>query len=265
MGRAPLSILSVTDFNGRPQSDDLLSKTFHELLETHGYVYLCNVPDSFDPVRFCRSIGSFIPNYNGAVVGDVRPEVGMDDVYHAGNTRPLMPHTEGYDFQIVPPRYIALWCVTPCVGEGGATTLLDAHAFFATQSEDTRVHLADQVYQWKTTDGIRRQGLDLHTRHPVIEDTAQGRIVRFSCNNLIRDDDDPAARVQEAVKEYFTDHHVAVTYERNDMLVWDNWRMLHSRTAFSDRSRHLRRIQIAAPTDEAVNRETMSRQQLADA
>ncbi|CAM5355605.1 hypothetical protein SBADM41S_10443 [Streptomyces badius] len=31
------------------------------------------------------------------------------------------------------------------------------------------------------------------------------------------------------------------------MIVWSNWRMLHSRNAFDDPSRHLKRVQIAAP------------------
>ncbi|WP_198347923.1 TauD/TfdA family dioxygenase [Plantactinospora sp. KBS50] len=230
---------------------ELLNKTFHELMDVHGYVYLCNAPDDFDPVGFCRGLGPFIPNYTGAVVGDVRPEAGMDDVYHAGNTRPLMPHTEGYDFEIVPPRFIALWCVTPCRGEGGETTLMDARAFVQTLSDEERDHLNNHVYDWKTTDGIRRMGLDLHTRHPVLEDHADGQIVRFSCNNLIRADDDPAAAIQEKVKRYFDQHHIAVNYERNDMLVWDNWRMLHSRTAFNDRHRHLRRIQVGTVITDA--------------
>ena len=39
---------------------------------------------------------------------------------------------------------------------------------------------------------------------------------------------------------------VSIAYAERDMLVWDNWRLLHARNAFSDRSRHLRRIQIAA-------------------
>ncbi|MFC0107885.1 TauD/TfdA family dioxygenase [Kibdelosporangium aridum subsp. largum] len=33
------------------------------------------------------------------------------------------------------------------------------------------------------------------------------------------------------------------------MLVWDNWLLLHGRNSFSDRNRHLRRIQIAKAHD----------------
>jgi alpha-ketoglutarate-dependent taurine dioxygenase len=48
------------------------------------------------------------------------------------------------------------------------------------------------------------------------------------------------------LEEFFRRWHVAVDYDLNDMLVLDNWRMLHSRNAFTDLGRHLKRIQIAA-------------------
>lgn len=246
MSHSPISILSHTDFNGDPLPPELFTSTFNQLLTEHGYVFLCNVPDDFDQVGFCRSLGDFIPNYTGAVVGDVRPEPGMDDVYHAGNTRPLTPHTEGYDFRIVPPRYIALWCVQPAAGPGGETTLADTRPWVAELSADEREWLESSYYQWKTTEGVQRLGLDLHTKHPVLEQHEQGMIVRFSCNNLIRDDDDPVSKLQDQWQQAFARDFIAIDYRRNDMLVWDNWRLLHARNAFNDRRRHLRRIQVAA-------------------
>ncbi|MFJ9777097.1 TauD/TfdA family dioxygenase [Kitasatospora sp. NPDC101157] len=246
MPRSALSILSQRDFNGDVLPDALLMKTFEQLIEEHGYVLMCNVPEGFDPVRFCRRLGSFVPNYTGAVVGDVRPEPGMDDVYHAGNTRPLTPHSEGYDFAIEPPRYIALWCVAPAEGPGGETTIADTRPWVEALTEDERARLLSTEYSWKTTEGIQRLGLDLKTLHPILEESPQGLIVRFSCNNLIREDDDLAAEVQRRWHESFDAEHIAIEYRERDMLVWDNWRLLHARNAFNDRRRHLRRIQIAA-------------------
>lgn len=223
-------MLSLTDFNGDPLPDNVLYKTFDELMTEHGYVSLCNARNHFDPVAFCRRLGPPVPNYNGAVVSDVRPEPGMDDVYHAGNTRSLVPHTEGYDFRVLPPRYVALWCVTPCIG-GGETTLADAHEFFGTLSGEETARLKDRVFEWS---------------HPVLEETDHGLIVRFSCVNMVHHDDPAALNLQERVASFFAEHHVAMDYGRGDMLIWDNWRMLHSRNAFKDRGRHLRRIQIGA-------------------
>jgi hypothetical protein len=126
--RQPDSLLSLTDFNGAPLADDLLWKSFRSLMERHGYVFMCNVPDTFDPVAFCKRLGDFVPQYTGVLVGDVTPEPGMEEFYHAGNTKPLYPHSEGYDFEGLPPRYLALWCETPNTGAGGAKPRSPTHA-----------------------------------------------------------------------------------------------------------------------------------------
>lgn len=244
MSHSPISILSQTDFNGRVIPQEYFDATFYAMMDEHGYVLMTNVHDGFDPVAFCRELGPFVPNYTGAVVGDVRPEPGMDDVYHAGNTRPLTPHTEGYDFEVLPPRYIALWCVHPAEGPGGETTIADSRPWVEALSDAERKHFEKNEYDWKTTDGVKRMGLDINTRHPVLAENSGTTIVRFSCNNLLRADDDPAAELQARWRSAFEREHVAVPYQRNDMLVWDNWRLLHARNAFSDRRRHLRRIQI---------------------
>jgi alpha-ketoglutarate-dependent taurine dioxygenase len=245
MPRSLVSMLSLIDFNGRPLGQGLLAETFGQLMLEHGYVYMCNSYEEFDPVAFCKGLGPFIPNYNGSVVSDVRPEPGMDDVYHAGNTRDLVPHTEGYDFEKVPPRYVALWCVTPCLGGGGETTLGDAYEFMSTLSDAEKKRLKESEFEWKVADGLIRQGFDFRTRHPVIEETDRGVIIRFSCVNMLHQDDPFAVGLQQRVAKFFDNHHVAVEYKRGDILIWDNWRMLHSRNAFGDRGRHLRRVQIA--------------------
>ncbi|MEU7411031.1 TauD/TfdA family dioxygenase [Streptomyces sp. NPDC042638] len=246
MTRQPDSLLSLTDFNGAPLADDLLWKSFRGLMERHGYVFMCNVPDTFDPVAFCKRLGDFVPQYTGVLVGDVTPEPGMEEFYHAGNTKPLYPHSEGYDFEGLPPRYLALWCERPNTGAGGETTLADARAWSETLGEADRAYLCERVFAWETTDAMRHLGLDLHPEHPVLEEHPDGLIVRYSFNNLVRgDDEDIVGPLLADAREYFERHHVAVQYERRDMLVFDNWRMLHARNAFTDTGRHLRRIQIA--------------------
>lgn len=250
MPKSPSSLLSLTDFNGRPLPDELQQSSFASLMRKHGYVYMCNVPPEFDPVAFCHRLGPFVPQYTGVLVGDVMPEPGMDDVYHAGNTRSLVPHTEGYDFEGLPPRYMALWCVVPVHGAGGETTLADGYHWIRELQETQVSAMRDLVRRWKTTDGVLRMGLQLFSEHPVLEDHPQGLILRFSCNNLLPQGDPHVLGIQESCRRFFERTHVAVEYERDAMLVWDNWRMLHARNAFTDRGRHLRRIQIGAVPEE---------------
>lgn len=243
-----LSILSAVDFNHEEiPLDDLVETALH-MVDEHGYVQLVNVPTSFSHVALCQAIGPFVPNYAGPVVGDVRPEPGMEDVYHSGNHQPLTPHTEGYDFKHLPPRYIALWCVEPAAGDGGETTIGDTRPWVASLDEDVKQHLFDTPYDWKTTDGIARKGLDLKTTHPVLEDVDGDQIVRFSCNNLLHNDDPVATQLQEDWQNRYIDDCVGVRYQRGDLLLWNNWSVLHARNAFKDSRRHLRRIQIGSTT-----------------
>lgn len=244
--RSPISILSAVDFNDELIPRDNLFEVAQKLLDEHGYVQVVNVPNGFDYVQLCRTFGHFVPNYGGPVVGDVRPEPGMEDVYHAGNHQPLTPHTEGYDFKNLPPRYIALWCVAPAAGQGGETTIADTQPWIGELTDDARHHLYGTTFEWKTTEGVQRQGLDLHTTHPVLENVDGTQIVRFSCNNLLHQDDHVVTDLQDDWQSRYVEDSVWVRYEQNDILLWDNWRVLHARNAFNDSRRHLRRIQIGA-------------------
>ena len=120
----------------------------------------------------------------------------MDDVYHAGNTRSLLPHSEGYDFKTLPPRYVMLWCVEPCECPGVETTIADLRPWTSSLDEETRKLLTDTIFDWKTTDGIKRLGLDLQTRHPVLEEVDDELVLRFSCNNLLHGGDEMVQNVQ---------------------------------------------------------------------
>jgi hypothetical protein len=84
-----------------------------------GYVYLTGISDGFDHVMEMRHFGEPVLQYNGALIRDVKPapDIG-NDVYSASNTRELTPHTESYEFEGLPPRYVALWCVRPAEGPG---------------------------------------------------------------------------------------------------------------------------------------------------
>lgn len=61
-----------------------------------GYVYVYDVPDSFDHVGFIALFGEFMPQYDGQLVWDIEPDPGMDDIYHSRNTRSLSQESMRY-------------------------------------------------------------------------------------------------------------------------------------------------------------------------
>jgi alpha-ketoglutarate-dependent taurine dioxygenase len=210
-------------------------------MEEHGYVHLTGMPDDFDPVSFGRRLGPLMPHHNGALVAEVRPASSSDGVYYPGSTKAFAPHTEGYDLIGLPPRYLALWCVHPPSGDGGETTLADTRPWLARLSEQNFQYLEKTDYDWMNPHG----DLGVASRHPVLADHHGSTVVRFSVNNIVHDDTDLVAALQSDWQRLFDEQHFAISYQRNDMLIWDNWRVLHARNAFADPRRHLRRIHIA--------------------
>jgi alpha-ketoglutarate-dependent taurine dioxygenase len=247
MSRQPSSLLSLRDVNGLPLRAELMWDSFRKLMDSNGYVVLRNVPEEFDQVGFCSELGEFIPQYTGVLVGDIITEAGLDKYYGAASSKSLVPHSEGYEFSGLPPRYLAFWCVRPALGGGGETTLADGYEWISTLTVEEQAMLKERDYKFTSTDQLRCRGVDMCATHPILLEHEGTPIVSISCNYIVRDDSDEfAASILAKLEEFFSRWHVAVDYNVNDMLVLDNWRMLHSRNAFTDLGRHLKRVQIAA-------------------
>jgi alpha-ketoglutarate-dependent taurine dioxygenase len=215
------------------------------MLAKHGYVHVTDIPDGFDYPRFLATFGEFYPGPSGELIEDVSPEAGMDDVYYGGNQQALLPHTECYEFDGLPPRYLALWCVVPPSGGGGETTLLDTAPLLADLTGAERNALRRRDFEFRASAGLQRRGFTQRAFHPVLDSVDTLPVLRFSCNNVVVPGHAAAASAfLKRTRLIFEAEHTAITYRRNDLLHWDNWRMLHSRTAFEDPTRRLRRVQL---------------------
>lgn len=241
-----ISALSFADYGSHPECDVALRSAYTALLEKNGYVHVTEVPDGFEHSRFLTGFGDFYPGPSGKLIDDIIAEPGMDDVYYGANRRALMPHTEGYEFDGLPPRYLALWCIVPPVGGGGETTLLDAYPLIEALRVEERNYLETQSFDWQASEGLRRRGLGQRSSHPILETIDGITLLRFSYNNilLLPGAVEPVASFLNRTKQVFDAEHITIKYQRNDLLHFDNWRMLHSRTEFEDAARHLKRVQI---------------------
>jgi alpha-ketoglutarate-dependent taurine dioxygenase len=82
--------------------------------------------------------------------------------------------------------------------------------------------------------------------HPILECHDDGLVMRYSNQDIVRVDDGLLPRYVDGGRQFFEANKRAVRIERNAVLIWDNWRMMHARNGFRDRNRHLRRVLIAA-------------------
>lgn len=213
--------------------------SFRNLLDTNGYVYMNKIPDGFDHTAFCRQFGELMPQYDGKLHYLIRAEEAFQHLNHSLTTNPLKPHSDGYEFEGVPPRYIALWCLFPPSDGGGRTTLCDLYRFAEQLSTEERRTLASRKYRFLS--GIEDTSVERSTFHPVLEESeGSPLIVRFSIDFV--EADSFLEDINKRVVSYFDRHHVAVAYEKNSLLLFDNFRMVHGRTGYEDRRRQLRRV-----------------------
>lgn len=220
-------------------------KAIEQLLDQHGYVYLESPANDFDYVAFLQRLGPLYPQYGGEIVCSIKPDPQYDGMYSSLNTKELTPHTEYAEFTGLPPRYIALWCLVPVAGEGGQTMLGDVFAFLDTVAPHERAELAARQYEFVSTPGLQSMRLGSAAMHPVLEVRGDlPAVARFSYTCMECRDDPFILGVRERLHEFVTQNRIAVDYTAGSLLIWDNYRMVHWRTAFEDRRRHLRRVWI---------------------
>lgn len=230
---------------------DVLSETAMEhhkdILQRKGYINLMELPDGFGYVDFLQRFGDLVPQYDGQLIWSIKAEKRFEHVYHSLNNKPLTPHTECYEFESAPPKYLALWCIKAAECGGGQTTLADGYAFISSLTAEEQERLSSRRYEFFSTPGLQESQIRLAARHFVYDRYAfEGEpIVRFS-SACMNDEGDPfMIDIKHRFVAFFDQTCEKISYKKNSLLLWDNWRMLHARTSFKDQTRHLKRVWLA--------------------
>ena len=175
------------------------------------------------------------------------------------------PATENYLFsrEAVPfhwdgafhevPRFLLFHCVeAPDPAMGGETTFCDAEAIAARASPYERARWAETTLRYDTEKKSHYGGsfsTRMLERHPdkgtPILRYAEPVDSALNPVQLTVEGETPGFREEMRAQLYHPDFFYAHRWETNDLLIADNFSLLHGRNAFSDSSpRHLRRIQL---------------------
>jgi alpha-ketoglutarate-dependent taurine dioxygenase len=219
---------------------------FKATIADKGFARIHGVESEDEYLSIVGTVGALVPQYDGRFVWSIKADPRFDDHYHSLNAKELNPHTECYEFDGLPPHYLALWCVVPNECGGGQTTLADGYAFFESLNESDRALLTDRRFRFSSSSGIQASQLGRTAEHKVFDvDTLPHPIFRFSYNCMDRDGSEQMDALAERCMEFFNDTRLFFNWSRGDLLIWDNHRVLHSRTAFKDRKRELRRVWLS--------------------
>jgi alpha-ketoglutarate-dependent taurine dioxygenase len=131
------------------------------------------------------------------------------------------------------PDYTSLVVLRPDPAGGGASLLGDLPAALALLSQDDRIALAQAVFYEGRTDGLRGVG-GPRMPFPVVDDGPGGRWIRWAAKML--DDGRNAGRtgLLSRFAEALETVTVVVTLGRGQLLVLDQRRIAHGRTALGD-------------------------------
>ncbi|WP_238847307.1 TauD/TfdA family dioxygenase [Nocardia arthritidis] len=231
-------------------------KSFSETaLADTGHALVTELRNEGEAVHLLESLGSIIPQYDGKVRHDVTYQPGYQDQSYSRSTNTIRAHTEAPGWTPEPPRYLALYCHRQDRFGGGHTDLLDG--------EVLRERLPAAELDLMAAMPITFPGRNGSITAPMFETHADGRkLLRFSFNlltsgsyeaKLTEPTPDPAdlpagaagVSLAHQVSALFDEFRTRILIPENGLLIWDNQRLLHARSEYSDRARHLTRFWLS--------------------
>ncbi|MDJ0383070.1 TauD/TfdA family dioxygenase [Streptomyces sp. G-G2] len=229
-------------------------------LAEQGCTLLTDITTDEQAAEALSAFGELVPQYDGSLRYQVKAAPGFEERRYSKSVNTILVHTEAPGWNPT-PSYLALHCRVQATCGSGHTELADMRQFVATLAEQDRSALYERDIEWvgHNTGGVGTEGV----RRPVVERTEGGReIVRFSYNLLTTGQYDPPVdasvdpadlplgsfgiHLAEQAEAFFRERKTSVLIPENSVLVWDNQRMVHARSAYRDAKRHLTRYWIAA-------------------
>lgn len=222
----------------------------HSELENNSYALVQHITNQAAAEELLRYIGDMMPQDNGLFAHEVMYCPGNDDRSYSQSSNAIDAHTEAPGWSSS-PAYIALFCHRQARCGGGHTDLLGIRRLVTALDSADLTLLAQAELTFPASDGgVRTTILSI--------DTGGHMVVRFNYNLLttgyynppigtVGDADDlplgEAGRdLAHRIRDLFQELRTSVLIPENALLIWDNRRMLHARSQYKDRARHLTRF-----------------------
>jgi gamma-butyrobetaine dioxygenase len=216
-------------------------------IETLGFAILHDTPTVERTVLMIAETFGFVRETNYGELFEVRVEPEATNLAFTG--RSIAPHTDN-PYRDPAPTMQLLHCLSNSV-VGGDSGLVDGFQAAAILREERRHHF-DLLARTPVTFAWADTHNSLEARRPVIELDELGRVrtIRFNNRSMqaLRMEFNEVNKYYEALRsfeEILSRPDMAFTFslEPGDCVIFDNTRLLHSRTAFSEADSGQRRLQ----------------------
>ena len=223
--------LSYTDFSADGGVAQLLQRVL-----AHGFAVLTDTPRHLDSVsRVAESIGYVRQTIFGGLFEFEANEDMADSAY---TPKELRPHTDG-TYSHDAPGVQLLLCVD-YDAEGGESIMVDGAAI-AADLEARQPTIYQDLTRIGVTGIYKGDGVVLRARRPILRLDDDGALAQVSFNNYDRDTvrlaDSDMRSLYAGIRAFDgmandPAYQWRYTLAPGDMLVFDNWRVLHGRGAF---------------------------------
>ncbi len=244
------AILLINMQSKEKQNDMMLLSHQQKQLAKHGYLYIQSPPNNWLDFIQEMTQGGIMPQDEGELIYDVKPTPGYQQLSNGKSKNALRPHTEA-SYRNTPPRYIVLRCLQPSHCGGGYTTLVDGYSLLFNLPPKVKNRLTQEHYTF-----ISNQEM-LEIKAPILGTFALNRpLFRFNYNALYYGQHSPTISYREEPKNtflatfcqqvlhFFDEYKQSIRLEKKELLILDNYRMLHARSRFCDPNRHLQNVWI---------------------
>lgn len=228
-------------------SDNEIFGTLHE----KGYVVVEGNSGQRHAIWLLQKLGSLVPQYSGALEHEVTYRAGFDNKAYSQSNNTILAHTEAPGW-LPSPRYLALYCHRQARCGGGHTDLLDCQKLVELLNEESLAILRGSPLFFPGPEG----GVNA----TLLGKQGNREVLRFSFNLLTTGEYDPTLSAQismenlplgkaghdlaHLVNSLFQDKSKSILVPDDGLLIWDNHRMLHARSNYEDKNRHLVRYWV---------------------
>ncbi|RBP38028.1 TfdA family taurine catabolism dioxygenase TauD [Roseimicrobium gellanilyticum] len=220
-------------------------------LQQNGYLHLNFAGNQTSAQRFVQSLGELMPQYDKGIAWNVKPRQGQSKMRNSLGKAEIAPHTEFYETPLVPPKYVALYCVEKASCGGGAIAVADMRGFISGMDPKLRKRLETTPFTFSSEAGLRSQNFGSEAIVcPISKDGGSSDVLRFCTGGMRCGQEELVTEYKGALLEYFHEHSRDFVQEPGSLLVWDNHICVHARsTKFTCQKRHLVRYWVSGPSE----------------
>ncbi|WP_261641281.1 TauD/TfdA family dioxygenase [Erwinia mallotivora] len=218
-------------------------KALKNALISTGYVYINDIRTEDEFLSVVQDVGKIVPQYDNQLVWSIKAEKRFENTYHSKNNKELMPHTECYEYNSLPPRYLALWCKEPGNEGEGFTWLSNLMPFFDMIPAGKKKELENIPLRYFSTAGLQEENIGKEAWHPFLSYAPDGTpLVRFSYTCMDYSALADFSDLRDELMTFINANAIKIAWKKNALLIWNNFRLVHSRSGYSNYNRELRRV-----------------------